>query len=302
MEEQELRHKWDHTPAEMPAEEVGNALGKLLERISLYEKMFAEKQPVKRKKYTLLQVAGLLALPLLASLFTYLAMRNRPLVPETLVAYTEYAAPPGEQRQIVLSDHTRVCLNSGSVLLVPERFAGAERTIYLVGEGYFEVAPDKEKPFKVKTSLVEIEALGTEFSVSAYAEDDAVGVILAQGSVRLSALDSLRPQSLVLLPDHQSLYRRASGSFTVNQVNASHRTSWREGVLIFDKAPIDEVLRRIEIQYGVEISYDRSDRRIMKHAVTAKFVRHESLGELLDMLADIIGFSYQRVNNQVIIK
>ncbi len=286
----------------MPAEEVGNALRKLLARISVYEDMWAEKEPVRRKKYLLLRMAGLLLLPLLASLFTYLPMKKRLLVQETPVAYAEYTAPPGERREIVLPDDSRVCLNSGSMLIAPQRFTGTDRTVYLVGEGYFQVAPDKEKPFKIKTFLVEIEALGTEFSVSAYTEDNSVGVILTEGSVRLSALDSLHPQSLVLLPDHQSVYSRASGSFTVNKVNASQRTSWKEGILIFDQTPIGDVLRRIEIHYGVEISYDKSDRRITKHAVTAKFVRNESLGELLDMLADIIGFQYQLVNKQVIIK
>lgn len=302
MDEQELKNIWNNTPADMPDEEIGNALKKLLRRISVYERIFSQKKRITRKKYMLLKIAGIVLLPVLASFFTYLAMKDRTVVRESVVTYAEYAAPLGERRQIILPDHTEVCLNSGSVLIVPEKFIGKDRTIYLVGEGYFNVAPDKEKPFKVKTPLVEIEALGTAFSVSAYAEEPTVEVILAQGSVRLSTADSLYAQSLVMLPDHQSVYNRETNGFTVNRVNASQCTSWKEGVLIFDKTPIGDVLRRIEIQYGVEINYDKSDRHIMKHIITAKFIRNESLTDILDLLAGIIEFKYQLVNNQVLIK
>lgn len=302
MDEQELKNIWNNPPADMPDEEIGNALKKLLAKISVYEKILSEKKRITRRKYTLLKIAGILLLPVLASFFTYLSVKDKIVVREAIVAYTEYAAARGERRQIILPDHTEVCLNSGSVLIVPEKFIGKDRTIYLVGEGYFNVAPDKEKPFKVKTSLVEIEALGTAFSVSAYSEEQTVEVILAQGSVRLSAADSLYAQSLVMLPDHQSVYSRETNDFTVNKVNASQRTSWKEGVLIFDKTPIGDVLRRIEIQYGVEINYDKSDRHIMKHTITAKFIRNESLTDILDLLAGIIEFNYQLVNNQVLIQ
>lgn len=301
MKEEDLKNIWNHPTANPSNEEVGNALKQLLARISLYERMFTEKRRISRKKYGLLKIAGILLLPLFASFFTYLSMKDRIGVRESLVSYAEYAAPLGERREIVLPDSSRVCLNSGSVLLVPEKFVGSDRTLYLVGEGYFKVASDKEKPFKVKTSVLEIEALGTEFSVSAYAADSEVGVILARGSVRLSALDSPAAESLIMLPDHQSVYDPQAHGFRVNKVDASQCTSWKEGVLIFDKTPIAEVLRRVEIQYGVRIQYDRSDGRITKHAVTAKFVRNESLVDILDMLSDIIDFKYRLVNNQVLI-
>ena len=302
MEEQDLKNKWNNTPVDMPDEGVGNALEKLWNRISVYEKIHAERKRLRRRKYAVLQLAGLFLLPVLASFFTYLLVKDRTQVRESLVAYTEYAAPLGERRQIVLSDSTLVCLNSGSVLIAPEKFIGNDRTLYLIGEGYFKVAPDKEKPFRVKTSLLQIEALGTEFSVSAYAEDNAVEVILAHGSVRLSALDSLYAESLVMLPDHQTIYSPRAEGFTVNKVNAWQCTSWKEGVLIFDRTPLDDVLRRIEIQYGVQINYDKSDRHIMRHTITAKFVRNETLADILKLLAEITDFKYQLVNNQVIIK
>lgn len=302
MEEQELKNRWNNPPVPMPEEEIGNALRQLLSRMAMYEKMVAEKKKMKRRKYTLLKIAGVLLLPVLASFFTYLLLRNQPVAEGSIVAYTEYATLLGERRQVRLPDSTEVCLNSGSVLIVPEKFIGRERRVYLVGEGYFNVASDKEKPFKVKTSFVEIEALGTEFSVSAYSDDNAVEVILAEGSLRVSAADSLYAPSVMMLPDHQAVYNRQTHDFRINKVNAAQCTAWKEGVLIFDHTPIGDVLRRLEIQFGVEINYDKSDLHIMKHAITAKFIRHESLTDLLDLLAEIIEFKYQLANGQVIIK
>ena len=56
-------------------------------------------------------------------------------------------------------------LNSKSTLFYPESFNGKTRSVYLIGEGYFKVRPDKEHPFIVKGADFQVTALGTEFNV-----------------------------------------------------------------------------------------------------------------------------------------
>ncbi|WP_102408109.1 FecR family protein [Parabacteroides bouchesdurhonensis] len=302
MEQQDLKDLWNNLQVNVSEKEVENSLKQLLARISLYEELFSAKRKATQKNYSILKIAGILLLPVLASFFTYLSFNNRTIVQESIISYTEYVAPMGERREVVLEDDTRVYLNSGSVLIAPKKFIDKNRIIYLIGEGYFKVASNKEKPFRVKTSLIEIEALGTEFSVSAYSQDNSVQVILTEGSVRLSTLDTPNSQSIIMSPNHQSVYNPQINGFIVNEVNASRYTSWKEGILIFDKTPISDVLRRIEIQYGVQISYDKSNTNITRHNITAKFIQNESLEDILNALSNIINFKYQIIKNQVIIK
>jgi len=302
MDQQDLKDIWDNPQTNVSEEEISNALKTLLSRISLYEELSSRKKRYIQRLYKVLKIAGIFLLPILASYITYYFLDRNPVIQETLIANTEYAVPLGERREVLLDDGTVVYLNSGSILITPEKFIGKERNVYLVGEGYFKIASNKEKPFKVKTSLVEIEALGTEFSVSAYPQDNSIKTILAEGSVRLSVLDVANAPSIVMIPNHQSLYTPDMNGFMVSEVNALNHISWKDGILIFDKTPINDVLRRVEIQCGVQIIYDRSNKTITKHDITAKFIHDESLTEILDVLSEVVEFNYQITNNQVIIK
>lgn len=50
--------------------------------------------------------------------------------------------PRGREYLLTLSDGTRVWLNTESQLRYPVQFTGERRTVYLVGEAYFDVHPD----------------------------------------------------------------------------------------------------------------------------------------------------------------
>ena len=86
--------------------------------------------------------------------------------------------PYGNQSRIVLSDNTVVWLNAGSRLVYPTHFKERTREVMLIGEGFFEVAKNAEKPFVVKVSGIDIRVLGTKFNVSAYSEDNLIQTVL----------------------------------------------------------------------------------------------------------------------------
>ena len=83
--------------------------------------------------------------------------------------YNTLVVPRAGEFKVELADGTNVWLNAQSELRYPVQFCGKQRVVYLKGEGYFEVASDREKPFIVKTfSDVDIRVLGTKFNVSSY--------------------------------------------------------------------------------------------------------------------------------------
>ena len=89
----------------------------------------------------------------------------------------------GEKSYLQLPDGTRVWLNSCTTLEYAENYGHSNRSIYLDGEAYFEVAKNKDLPFVVKANGIDVKAIGTAFNVSAYMEDSQLTTTLFNGKV-----------------------------------------------------------------------------------------------------------------------
>ncbi|HZK64808.1 MAG TPA: FecR family protein, partial [Puia sp.] len=83
------------------------------------------------------------------------------------MVYNSMSTPRGRQYQLILADGSRVWLNAASSIRFPTSFSGAERRVEITGEAYFEIAPDKEKPFIVQSGQAEVSVLGTHFDLMA---------------------------------------------------------------------------------------------------------------------------------------
>jgi ferric-dicitrate binding protein FerR (iron transport regulator) len=90
-------------------------------------------------------------------------------------------SPHGSRTYTELSDGTKVWLNHGSWMQYPQYFTGKTRTVQLSGEGYFEVAPNRSKPFVVEAAGMEVRAIGTAFNVKAYPDDTDCEATLKSG-------------------------------------------------------------------------------------------------------------------------
>jgi ferric-dicitrate binding protein FerR (iron transport regulator) len=102
------------------------------------------------------------------------------------VAHFETIVPLGAKSQLALPDGTKVWLNAGSSLRYSAEYSLRCREVELEGEGYFEVATNKAMPFEVRTSLLNVKAMGTNFNVKAYPSDSVVETILVEGEVEVS--------------------------------------------------------------------------------------------------------------------
>src|SRR5207247_2369636 len=94
---------------------------------------------------------------------------------------------PGSNEAILtLADGSKVRLNAASSIKFPTVFSGKQRNVELKGEGYFEVAKNKAKPFIVSTGNQRVEVLGTHFNVNAYGDDGVTRTTLLEGSVQVA--------------------------------------------------------------------------------------------------------------------
>lgn len=100
--------------------------------------------------------------------------------------YNMLSTPRGGQYQLVLPDGSKVWLNAASSIRFPVEFYEDKRRVEITGEVYFEVAPDKTKPFIVKfRGGGEVQVLGTHFNVNAYDDEPAIKTTLLEGSVKV---------------------------------------------------------------------------------------------------------------------
>lgn len=205
----------------------------------------------------------------------------------------------GETREIILPDGSRITLNAGSVLIYPESFSDAERTVFLSGEAIFEVTHDSSHPFVVNTSDIDIRVHGTTFNVNAYPESGKTAATLCEGSI--SATVRSTGKSIAMVPDQRLAYDRASGEASLSHVNSAEDTAWKRGDMCFRSENIHDIARAIERKYGINtyVTSGKYDDMIL----TAKFVHGETLEQMLGAVCKLVpGMKYRIENNSVYIR
>lgn len=161
------------------------------------------------------------------------------------------STPAGGTYRVTLSDGTEVWLNSASTLKYPPQFSGATRVVELSGEAYFSVARDIQKPFKVISGGQEIQVLGTEFNISAYADEPEMKTTLVSGSVLIVNRKSNTENRLE--PGQQGIVHEAST--LVQKVDTGLYIAWKNGYFYFKHTPFEEVMRQLARWYDVELIY-----------------------------------------------
>lgn len=164
--------------------------------------------------------------------------------------YHTLVVPRRGQYKVILSDGTKVWLNSESSIRYPASFNGNERRVFATGETYFEVAKG-EKPFRVVSGDITVEALGTQFTVNAYSNEPFVSATLVEGSIMVSKAS----EENILKPGQQA--RLTANEFSIAKVNVDSATSWKNNQFKFINTPIDAVMRQIERWYDAEVEYQQ---------------------------------------------
>jgi transmembrane sensor len=205
----------------------------------------------------------------------------------------------GVTDHIKLSDGSFITLNASSSLRYPVKFINHKRPIYLdEGEGLFEVAKDKTSPFTVYTSKFATTALGTAFNIRSYAREHKVSISLIHGKIRVDDLHpaAKTPVEKILLPHQQIVLNKLSGRLIKSDFkDETPITSWKEGVLAFQNATMDEVLNSIENRFNVVIK-NNSNRTNWSYTGTFK---DEPLNDILKTVCLTEGISCRINNNNI---
>lgn len=179
-----------------------------------------------------------------------LVFENPGMNPGNEIQYNTLVTPRAHQQQLLLPDGSRVWLNAESSIRFPSAFPASARNIEITGEAYFEIAPDKNRPFTVGVAGASIEVLGTHFNVMAYQNEAALETTLLEGSVNFRDGAGASRQ---LRPGQQSRLLKTQQVQVVNNTDIELIMAWKNGFQSFKAADISSMLRQIQRWYNVDV-------------------------------------------------
>jgi transmembrane sensor len=235
-------------------------------------------------------------------------------------ALSEIATKNGSKTNLILPDGTKVWLNAGSRLTYDSSYGTSIREVSLSGEAFFDVVKNKEKPFIIHASSINIKVLGTEFNVRSYPNDKTTEAALIRGSIEVTFKDKarkkviLKPNEKIVvenIPKYESEMAEADGgkSKKVNEIaeevavknltyehktGAIIETSWVDNKLIFQDESFEDIASQLERWYGVSITFQNEE--LKENHLTGSF-KNETIRQALDALKFTASFNYSIDSN-----
>ncbi|WP_075555864.1 FecR family protein [Parabacteroides timonensis] len=209
-----------------------------------------------------------------------LVYETKDKIAENKIQNNHIIIPKGKTYQLILSDGTHIHLNSESELIYPTLFTGNKREVTLIGEAFFEVAKDKEKPFIVKANEMEINVLGTTFNVCSYAKDKTISTTLIEGSVSVRANQG---DTQIITPSEQFTYNKENDRTNIRIVDTELYTSWIDGKYIFKHATLDEIINKLQLWYDFTVVYQDENLKNNRYSLIAE--KDTDLDKLLEVIS-----------------
>ncbi len=195
-------------------------------------------------------------------------------------AYNTIKIPRAGEYQLILSDGTKVRLNSETELRYPLKFAGKQRVVELIaGEVYFDVVSNSKKPFIVKTKDVDTRVLGTKFNVSAYPNED-LNITLVEGKVSLNNKRS--KEEHLLAPSENAKLKLNDSQISIAKVDVKKHVAWIDGYFYFEKERLEDMLMKLERWYDFKVFYQNS--KVKDYVFRMRADRNLPFDKVLDRL------------------
>jgi len=234
---------------------------------------------------------------------------------------SEISTKAGSRSKIQLPDGSSVWLNGGSKLVYDNlNFGKKVREVTLIGEGYFDVVKNHEKPFIIHANRVNIKVLGTAFNVKAYPDEKNTETSLIRGSIEVTIKNRIekimmKPNDKLIVSNEETESKGADSKSKMqagdnrdavvamrhltiaNDETTIIETAWVDNKLVFDKEKFEDVALKMEKWYGVSIQI--TDDRLKLEQLTGTFEK-ETVAEALSALKiSTPVFKYEIINHQI---
>ena len=206
----------------------------------------------------------------------------------------EVVAERGQKSSVTLPDGSHVWLNSASRITYTSDFNKKNRNITLEGEAYFDVAKNKKIPFVVNASEMSITAVGTEFNVRNYSDEDEVCTTLVEGKVIASTLGC----DISLTYGQEAVLNRNSGEMSFAVVSdLNHMVPWRSNEMLLDGESLDNLSRILSRMYNVDVYFENDS---IKTYTYTGLIRNNSLQNVLELVSNTSPVAYGIYDDKIV--
>lgn len=268
-------------------------------RRQLFRQIQAKIQPhaeigaVPRRRFLagFMRVAATLLLMLATGLSIYWYTVRQLAMPDMVVAVEK-----GQKANVILPDGSKVWVNSDSRLTYGSRFNANERRLHLEGEAYFEVAPDKDRPFIVETNHLSVEALGTSFDVKNYEEEDHISTVLMTGKVKVAS----QKDWMLLEPNEKLTFNKATGAMRKSTIqDAAGYADWKFNLLSFRAETFERIVHTLERYYNTRIVFESES--LKRYRFTGS-IGNTSLESVLQILSLTSPLTYEVKDSVILLR
>ncbi len=270
-------------------------------------------------------IAGSIAVLSIAAVFIFLLNTNSINTAEIAPnKASEITTKNGSKTYLVLADGTKVWLNAGSKLSYDaDKYGDHFREVSLIGEAFFDVTKNPEKPFIIHTSNMDIKVLGTAFNVRCYPNEKKTETSLVRGRIEVTLKNRpsekiyLKPnEKLTLINDNivapaiannkkvKNLIEIPDALVTIGHLTHLNldstivETSWVENKLEFRSEAFEDVASKMEKWYAVKIYI--MDENLKKEHLTGSF-ETETVEQALSALQYTTKFKFTINKNAITI-
>ena len=200
-----------------------------------------------------------------------------------------------EIKEIELWDGSFITLNANSQIKYPKKFDKGSRTLSLEGEAFFDVVPDKTRPFIVNAGDIEVKVLGTSFNINAYKDHKVIEVLVSTGRVAISSVKH-QDKKIVLDPGNMGTFLKSESSFIKEKEADKNSLSWKTFKMEFSNENLGEVIKVLEKVYHTNIIL--KDPGLENSRITVSF-DNQSLEAVLNVLEATLDLEFIRKNNTI---
>lgn len=202
-----------------------------------------------------------------------------------------------ERKQVRLEDGTAIWLEPGSRLIYPETFTDSVREITFMGEAFFDVAKNPDRPFIIHTGTIYTRVLGTSFAVKAYDSlSQEVAVVTGRVSVQADRKMTAGMQPVMVIPNQKASWNNKDHRVEKIQLSStSYYAQRRYGKFIYQGETVASVLDDIQHQYNVQLHYDASMKACTFYG---DFDTRQPVGKVLNYLATALNAQLTKESTQ----
>lgn len=198
-----------------------------------------------------------------------------------------------------LPDGSSVWMHADAAISFPKKFQKDKRNVTFSGEGFFDIAHDKTRPFVIQSGEVKIKVLGTRFNVKAREKQKMLEVSVVSGSVSVTAPGEKTTQEVILKPQQKAFFEPKSKRLTFFEIPSQAKKEIFEPVtIVFEETRLTSVIKQLEQRFDTHILLVNPDMNRCK--LTADF-EQQSLPVILEMLCTSLEASYTMSENTILI-